>query len=91
MGSKYQDSPIFGCIGGGGAGILPKGPWHVPRIPFGVEFGLLASFFSKSIKNLMYLLVINQALPYGCSFVIYGHPGSSAADDVTIIWNDLLK
>ena len=27
----------------------------------------------------MYLLAINQALPYGCSFVTYGHPEDSAA------------
>ena len=27
----------------------------------------------------MYLLAINQALPYGCSFVTYGHPEGSAA------------
>ena len=26
-------------------GILPKGPWHVPGIPLGVEFGFLVSFF----------------------------------------------
>ena len=32
--------------------ILPKGPWHVLGIPLGVEFGFLASFFSKSIKKL---------------------------------------
>ena len=25
----------------------------------------------------MYLLVINQALPYRCSFVTYGHPEGS--------------
>ena len=39
----------------------------------------------------MYLLAINQALPYGCSFVTYGHPEGSAAGDITIIWNDALK
>ena len=32
----------------------------------------------------MYLLAINQALPYGCSFVTYGHPEDSAAGDITI-------
>ena len=32
----------------------------------------------------MYLLAINQALPYGYSFVIYGHPEGSAASDTTI-------
>ena len=32
----------------------------------------------------MYLLAINQALPYGCSFVTNGHPEGSAADDITI-------
>ena len=36
----------------------------------------------------MYLLVINQALPYGCSFVTYGHPEGSAAGD---IWNDVFN
>ena len=35
----------------------------------------------------MYLLAINQALPYGCSFVTYGHPEGSAAGEITIIWN----
>ena len=40
--------------------------------------------------HLMYLLAINQALSYGCSFVTYGHPGGSAAGDITIIWNDVL-
>ena len=39
----------------------------------------------------MYLLAINQALPYGCSFVTYGHPEGSAAGDITIIWNDVFK
>ena len=33
----------------------------------------------------MYLLAINQALSYGCSFVTYGHPEGSAAGDITII------
>ena len=37
------------------------------------------------------ILAINQALPDDCSFVIYGHPGGSAAGDITIIWNDVLK
>ena len=37
----------------------------------------------------MYFLAINQALPYGCSFVTYGHPEGSAAGDITIIWNDV--
>ena len=41
--------------------------------------------------DLTFLLAINQALPYGCSFITYGHPGGSAADDITIIWNDVLK
>ena len=44
--------------------------------------------------HLMYLLAINQALPYGCSFVTYGHPEGSAAGDITIItiiWNDVFK
>ena len=36
----------------------------------------------------MYLLAINQALPYGCSFVTYGHPEGSAAGD---IWNDVFN
>ena len=88
-GLKYQDSLIFGRIGG--AGILPKGPWHVPGIPLGVEFGSLATLFLSIHKNLMYLLAINQALPYGYSFVTYGHPEGSAASDITIIWNDVLK
>ena len=42
----------------------------------------------------MYLLAINQALPYGCSFVTYGHPEGSATGDITIItiiWNDVFK
>ena len=42
----------------------------------------------------MYLLAINQALPYGCSFVTYGHPEGSAAGDITIITiilNDVFK
>ena len=42
----------------------------------------------------MYLLAINQALPYGCSFATYGHPEGSAAGDITIItiiWNDVFK
>ena len=42
----------------------------------------------------MYLLAINQALPYGCSFVTYGHPEGSAVGDITIItiiWNDVFK
>ena len=39
----------------------------------------------------MYLLAINQALPYGCSFVTYEHPEGSAAGDITIIWNDVFK
>ena len=39
----------------------------------------------------MCLLAINQALPYGCSFVTYGHAEGSAAGDITIIWNDVLK
>ena len=39
----------------------------------------------------MYLLAINQALPYGCSFVTYGRPEGSAAGDITIIWNDVFK
>ena len=33
----------------------------------------------------------HQTLPYGCSFVTYEHPGGSAAGDITIIWNDVLK
>ena len=37
----------------------------------------------------MYPLAISQALPYGCSFVTYGHPEGSAAGDITIIWNDV--
>ena len=36
-------------------------------------------------------LGINQALPYGCSFVTYGHPEGSAAGDITIIWSDVFK
>ena len=36
-----------------------------------------------------FLLMIYQALLYGCSFVTYGHPEGSAAGDITIIWNDL--
>ena len=43
------------------------------------------------IVHFMYLLAINQALPYGCSFVTYGHPEGSAAGDIAIIWNDVLK
>ena len=39
----------------------------------------------------MYLLAINQALLYGCSFVTYGYPEGSAAGDITIMWNDVLK
>ena len=39
----------------------------------------------------MYLLPINQTLPFGCSFVTYGHPGGSAAGDIFIIWNDVLS
>ena len=39
----------------------------------------------------MYLLDINQAMRYGYSFVTYGHPGGSAAGDIKIIWNDVLK
>ena len=41
----------------------------------------------------MYLLAINinQALPYGCSFVTYGHPEGSATGDITIIRNDVFK
>ena len=39
----------------------------------------------------MYLLAINQALPYRCSFVTYGHPEGSAAGDITIICNDVFK
>ena len=39
----------------------------------------------------MYLLAINQALPYGCNFVTYGHPEGSAAGDIIIIWNDVLN
>ena len=39
----------------------------------------------------MYLLAINQAQPYGCSFVTCGHPEGSAAGDITIIWNDVFK
>ena len=39
----------------------------------------------------MYLLAINQALLYGCSFVTYEHPEGSAAGDITIIWNDVFK
>ena len=31
----------------GGTGIPPKGAWHVPGVPLGVEFGSLAAFFSK--------------------------------------------
>ena len=33
-------------------------------------------------------------VPYGCSFVTYGHPEGSAAGDIiiiTIIWNDVFK
>ena len=41
--------------------------------------------------HLMYLLTINQALPYGCIFVTYGQPGGFAAGDITIIWNDVLN
>ena len=41
--------------------------------------------------HLMYLFAINQALPYGCSFLTYGHPGVSEAGDITIIWNDVLN
>ena len=45
-----------------------------------------------SLIHLMYLLAINQALPYGCSFVLtYKHPEGSAAGDITIIWNDVFK
>ena len=39
------------------------------------------------IHAIMYLLAINQALPYGCSFVTYGHPEGTAAGDIAIIWN----
>ena len=39
----------------------------------------------------MYLLATNQALPYGSSFVTYGHPEGSAAGDITIISNHVLK
>ena len=39
----------------------------------------------------MYLLAINQALPYGCSFVTYGHPEGSAEGGFTINWNDVFK
>ena len=39
----------------------------------------------------MYVLAINQALPYGCSFVTYGHPEGSVTGDITIIWNDVFK
>ena len=39
----------------------------------------------------MYLLAINQALPYGYSFVTYGHPEGSEARDISIIWNDVFK
>ena len=43
------------------------------------------------IHTIMYLLAINQALPYGCSFVTYGHLEGSAAGDITIIWNDVFE
>ena len=43
------------------------------------------------LMYLMYLMAINQALPYGCSFVTYGHPEGSAAGDIIIIWNDVFK
>ena len=36
-------------------------------------------------------MAINQALPNGYSFVTYGHPEGSAAGDITIIWNDVIK
>ena len=67
---------------------------HVPRFPRVWSSGLFSSiFFSTSLnkKNLMYLLAINQALPYGCSVLTYGHPGGSGAGDITIIWNDVLN
>ena len=67
---------------------------HWMEGPRGVEFGSLASFISTSLtkkNHLMYLLAINQALPYGGSFVTYGHPGGSAAGDISIIWNDVLN
>ena len=53
MGSKYQDPRVLAVLGGGGGGtdILPKGPWHVPGVSLGVEFGSLAAFFSTSIKK----------------------------------------
>ena len=41
----------------GGGGILPKGPWHVPGIPLGVEFGFLASFFLHIHKKCTSLLI----------------------------------
>ena len=60
------------------------------------SLGLFSLTFSphpqkKTKKNLMYLLAINQALPYGCSFVTYGHPEGSAVGNITIIWDDVLK
>ena len=62
MGSKYQDSPIFGCTGG--TGILSKGSWHELGVPLGVEIGSLATFFSTSIKkqNLIYLFILELVL-----------------------------
>ena len=56
--------------------------------------GLFSSIiFSTSLnkKKLMCLLAIDKALSYGCSFVTHGHPESSVAGDITIIWNDVLK
>ena len=57
-------------------------------------FEVVLGRFGSLTSPFMYLLAINQALPYGCSFVTYGHPEGSAAGDVTIItiiWNDVFK
>ena len=49
MGSKYQDSQIFGCHRG--MAVTPKGVLAGDVHPFGVEFGTLASSFLTSTNK----------------------------------------
>ena len=56
MGSKYQDSPIFGRLGG--TGILPKAALAVLGGPWVWSLGLFSSIFFLHIhkqKKITYL------------------------------------
>ena len=72
-------------------GILPVDFEILLHFFLDKRLSVTTSIYRFGSFHLMYLLAINQALPYGCSFVTYGHPGGSEAGDIIIIWNDVLK